>query len=307
MMMNVLLGLLVLMAGAGCSAQSSEAADVMAQEQAFGSEAKRQTSYAGAGLMMETDSVSAYEDAPAEPGLENMSAAETGKTRKLIRRATLHLQVPDLEAAEQPVLAAMNRYGAYAAATETYENSRSYTIRVPERTFQPLLDELKGMGRLLYRSESAEDVTLKYYDLEGRLQTKRELRSTFQKYLGTAKTMEDIMAVETRIMELQNEIDWMGAELRSLVNLVDYATISLEIRGHLSAGAYAKPLLRERLGELFGSFGDYASTVLLILLGIIIYGIPGLVILVLLYWLLLGKLGLMKKLWRVVSEKGKPA
>jgi hypothetical protein len=310
---RLFLGLLVLLGVDGCSAQFSaeqmadyEALAVPANDVAQSRSAYSSMNTAPAAVNARTPGMG-YDDSRAEPepGIENLGAAETEKTRKLIRRADLRLQAPNPEAAEPLVLAAMEQYGAYSATTEIQENSRSYTIRVPERAFQPLLDALKGMGRMLYRSESAEDVTLKYYDLEGRLQTKQELRTTFQRYLGTAKTIEDIMAVETRIMELQNEIDWMGTELRSLANLVEYATISLEIRGPPSAAVYAKPTLGERFSALFGSFGDYASSALLILLGILVYGIPLLGILLLWYWLFFGKIGLMKKVWRIASGKGK--
>jgi hypothetical protein len=292
MIAKVFFALLILMAASGCLVKSS------------GSSAGQRADYEISADMKIASPVSNGEPKPSPENLNTIGE----KKRKLIRQATFHLQAPDPEAVEAPVLAAMNKYGAYSATTEIHENSRSYTIRVPETSFQPLLDELdelKVMGRLLYRSESAEDVTLNYYDLEGRLQTKQELRTTFQRYLETAKTMEDIMAVETRIMELQNEIDWMGTELRSLSHLVEYATITLEIRRHPLAPSYAKPTLADRIGGLFGSFGDYAAAVLLILLGIIIYGIPGVVILVLLYWLLLGKIGLLKKLWRIAAGKGR--
>jgi alpha-D-ribose 1-methylphosphonate 5-triphosphate synthase subunit PhnG len=87
----------------------------------------------------------------------------------------------------------------------------------------------------LHRSENAEDVTLQYYDLEGRLNTKRELLKTYQSYLGRAKNIEEIMTVEKQIAELQNEIDWTGTRFRALADTVDYATIRLEISGSPSS------------------------------------------------------------------------
>lgn len=245
----------------------------------------------------------ADEPGPQDPAPEQLGAVE--QTPKLVRRASLRLQTDDPAAAEPAVLAGLAKYGAYASLTEIYDHSRSYTIRVPEKAFQPLLEELKEMGRILYRSETAEDVTLRFYDLRGRLATKQALRETFQGYLKTAKSIEDIMSVETRLGELQNELDWMGKELQSLSNLIDYATIELEIRRPPSSFSLDKPTVGERVKGLFGSFGDFASTGLVLLLGAVIYGIPSLLILAALYWLLFGKIGVMKKLWRRVSGKGK--
>ncbi|MFP3090725.1 DUF4349 domain-containing protein [Treponema sp. TIM-1] len=224
------------------------------------------------------------------------------RTRKLVRNADIRLRVQDPEAAEGPLAAAMEKYGAYASSTQISENFRHYTIRVPADSFDPLFAELAGMGRVLSRAESIEDVTIRFYDLEGRLATKRELLKTFQSYLGKAKDVDEIMTVEQRIAELQQEIDWMGTELRSLADLVDYATVDLTVVG--PAAPSAGPDLGDRLGDLLGGFKDFVSTVLLVLLGIIVYGIPSLLILAVLFWLLLGRVGLLKKLWALTAGQG---
>ena len=184
-----------------------------------------------------------------------------------------------------------------------YQNHRTYTIRVPEHSYQSLLETLKGMGRLISYSENIEDVTLRYFDLEGRLDTMRELRNTFQEYLRTARTIEEIMSVETRLAEVQREIDWLGTDLRSLSNQLEYATISFEIRGPASSGRISRPPLDEQIRGLFSGFNTFVSTVILILIGVVIYGIPILILLVLMYWLLFGRIGLLKKAWRIASRK----
>jgi hypothetical protein len=223
------------------------------------------------------------------------------RTRKLVRNADIRLRVQDPEALEAPLAAAMEKYGAYASSTRIFENSRRYTIRVPSASFDRLFDELAGMGKVLQRAETVEDVTLRFYDLEGRLATKRELLKTFQNYLGKAKDVAEIMTVEQRIAELQQEIDWTGTELRALADLVDYATLDLTLEGPAISAAY--PALEDRIGDLLGGFKHFVSTVLLVLLGIIVYGIPSVLILALLFWLLLGKVGLLKKLWALTAGR----
>jgi hypothetical protein len=236
---------------------------------------------------------------------EEGSRNGTEKSRKLIRSATLRLRVEDPEGAEKPLMEALDTYGAYAASSSIYENSRSYTLRVPADSYKALLADFSGLGRLIYRSEHVEDVSLRYYDLDGRLKTKQELLSTFQNYLGSARNIEEIMTVETRIAELQNEIDWLGTDLTGLSDQVDYATINLELLGPSSSSRSA-PGLGERLADLFRAFGDYASVVLVILAGIIIYGIPGVLILALLFLLLFGRIGLIRKLFSLAAGRGKP-
>ena len=104
-------------------------------------------------------------EAGAVPGTE--------ASRKLVYRASISIRVQEPEKAGAALTALMDQYGAYASSVNIRENSRYYTLRVPAASYPALLSALDGMGRLLHRSESAEDVTLRYYDLEGRLATKR--------------------------------------------------------------------------------------------------------------------------------------
>jgi hypothetical protein len=111
------------------------------------------------------------------------------------------------------------------------------------------------------------------------------------------------MTVESRIADLQQEIDETGTRLRNLANLVDYSTINLEIVGPVSASSYSAPGLGEKLGALFGSFGDVASSMLVVLAGIVIYGVPAILIITLFFWIFFGRIGLLKKLWRFAARK----
>jgi hypothetical protein len=240
------------------------------------------------------------DSADAEAG--EIPGEAASRSRKLVRNANIRLRVQDPEAAEGPLTAAMEKYGAYASSIRIFETSRHYTIRVPAASFDPLFAELAGMGKVLQRTESAEDVTIRFYDLEGRLATKQELLKTFQSYLGKAKDVDEIMTVEQRIAELQREIEWTGTEFRSLADMVDYATVDLALEG--PTVPIAGPDLGDRIGELFGGFGNFVSTVLLVLLGVIVYGIPVILILAVLFWLLLGRVGLLRKLWALTAGRG---
>jgi hypothetical protein len=46
-----------------------------------------------------------------------------------------------------------------------------------------------------------------------------------------------------------------------------------------------------------------ASSALVVLAGIIIYGAPAILIIVMLFWILFGRIGILKKLWRLAARK----
>ena len=245
-----------------------------------------------------------------QSGQEEFPSTEVSETamldnyeRKLVKSAYIRIRVENLEAANNSVLVLLGKYSAYAASTTIQENSHHYSLRVPSYQYDAFLTEMNGMGRLIQRTENTEDVTLRYYDLAGRIESMRELLRTFQSYLGKAKNIEEILSVESRIADLQREIEFTGTQLRNLANRVDYSTIDLNLLGPAAASLNQGETLDERIRQLFGGFGGFLSTAAVILLGIVIYGIPVLALAALFFWVLFGRIGLMKKLWRLLTSK----
>ena len=244
-----------------------------------------------------------YAEAEEASDGDSMSADLSNVERKLVKRADVRIRVENLEAADTSVNGLLKKYDAYAASTNIQENSYYFSLRVPSRVYDIFLNEMNGIGRVINRSESTEDVTLRYYDLEGRLETKRELLRTFQAYLRRANNIEEILKVEARISELQYDIEGTGKQLRDLANRIDYSTIELTILGPASASPNRNLTFGERIKQLFGNFGTFLSGMGVFILGFIIYCIPILLIALFLFWLLFGRVGLLKKLWRVVMGK----
>ena len=243
-------------------------------------------------------------DEMEEPA-EASDATVLNQSRKLIKRADIFIRVEDPALTEQQITDLYKKYNAWPASTGLYDNSRNYVIRVPSDYYETMLNELTKLGKLLRRAENTEDATLRYYDLESRLNTKRELLKTYQSYLSKAKNIEEILSVESRIADLQREIDSTGTQFRNLVNLVDYSTISMQVDGPLNVVPYSKSTLKERLSSLFGSFGDVASSAIIVLVWIVIYGVPAVLLFILLFAVLFGRIGLLKKLMQIAAGKTK--
>jgi hypothetical protein len=246
------------------------------------------------------------QDKIVPPPAPNPEGNPAVKSRKLIKNADVEIRADtsllDSEGkffgASKKVDELLRKYDAYSEQSTIYENSLRYTIRVPLGSYETMLTGLSDLGKITSRVETAEDVTLKYYDLAGRLATKKTLLGTFQSYLSRAATIEDILSIETRIAELQNEIDWLGTQLAELANLTDYATIRLSL---YSAQATTSYTLADKIGDLFKAFGDFLSGALVLILGIIIFGVPIVILILLAVWLLFGRIGLLRKAFRFVA------
>ncbi|MDR1144227.1 MAG: DUF4349 domain-containing protein [Spirochaetaceae bacterium] len=302
----------VLLAVSGCGAKSGQGADDgFSGDRAFEESADLNggLAYQGAEFRRtgfdpaETDAP-AGERSPSPVDGPSGSGAVPGKTRKLVKKADVSIEADKslldrdgkLTGVNQKMDELLKRHGAYAEYSLSDEDSARYTIRVPQASYGSMLSAVGVLGKVRSRSETAEDVTLKYYDLEGRLNTRKTLLGTFQGYLGRAQSIDDIMKIETRIADLQNDIDWLGTQLQELASLADYATIELSVYSPGVSSDYGLP---EKIRDLFAAFRGFASGGLLVILGIIIFGLPLVIIFLLAYWLFFGRVGLLKKAFRL--------
>jgi hypothetical protein len=268
------------------------------------SEAESAVQYRGTGFNSARDE--AFQSREMVSGEANDVIRHEEKSRKLVKTADVEIRADrsllddegKIAGASKKIDEMLDTYDAYSKRSAVYENSLNYTIRVPEPSYEAMLSGLSVLGKVTSRTETAEDVTLNYYDLSGQFATKQALLQTFRSYLTKAQTIEDIMSVETRIAELQNEIDWLGTELVELSNLVDYATINLILRSPQTTTGYS---LGDRVADLFEGFGDFASGALVVILGIVVFGIPLIIVFLAAFWLLFGRIGLLKKAFRFAA------
>jgi hypothetical protein len=225
--------------------------------------------------------------------------------RKLVRTASLRLRVSDLASSEEAAQKLTASFGGYVASSNKSEESVSMSLRIPRASFDAALVGIAPLGTELWRNLNTEDVTLHWYDLEGRLETKRELMTTLRSYLKRANTIEDIMAVETRLADLQNEIDSLGGQFRRLSDLVDFATINVEFILPAARVKNVEPSLWERIGDVLRGTGSFFSTLIAALVGLVVFGVPIALLAALLFWLLFGKVGLLLSLFRAISRPRK--
>lgn len=232
---------------------------------------------------------------------DNGQPVDAKAGRKLVYQASMDMETPDLPAAEAFTDAAVQTAGAYVARRNADGNSIFLQIRVPVAALEGLMAALAGQGRILGRSLTAEDVTDRYFDLEGRLRNKRLLEARYRNYLDEARTMDEILQVERNLSELTNEIEGLEGSFRDLGKHIELATLSISIRSTYSADP-SSPTLGQSLRRLLGGFGEALRIFLVILVALVLYGIPGLLVLAGLWWLAFGKLGLVRHLFFLVGR-----
>ena len=103
------------------------------------------------------------------------------------------------------------------------------TIFQAEQLDKFLENVAKGAS-VVSKTDSVSDVTLKYVDMESHLKALRTEEESLMRLLSEAKSVEDIITVQDRLTQVRYEIESYESQLRTMDNLIDYATVTMTVR-----------------------------------------------------------------------------
>lgn len=242
-----------------------------------------------------------------EPTIAGASGGGSGgqnpagqQDRKLIKTGSISLEVEQLAATEEAVLAWCQSFGGYVASSFNHETNAAFTVRIPAVHFDAAMAAAGNLGRVRSRNISTQDVSEQFYDLRTRLDTRKILRDRLQSYLAQAKDMEDLLHIERELNSTLTEIESMEGRMRRLSNQIDYSTITVDasLPYRTTDQGFQWPSLDRTVPRFLSNVVDFFVDFVAIVLYIIIFGIPILGLVALLYWLLLGRVGLLRKIFK---------
>lgn len=147
---------------------------------------------------------------------------------------------------------ALAEQGGYVEYSDVSADSGSrryvtLTLRVPKEKLDAFLTQIQGVGRRLSMTESQEDISAQYLDLDTRLKTQQTKMDRLQALLGQAITVEDVLSIENAIADAQYQIDSLTGSLRGMDSKVDYASISVSMTEESVAQTIPGQTLGERI------------------------------------------------------------
>jgi len=173
-------------------------------------------------------------------------------SRKLIRDANLNVETKmydDFAAALEKQIAACGGYvqsGENTGSAERGNRWASYTIRVPESQYTAFLSSVSSLGTVTYRSENVMDVTMEYTDVEARIRALETEHDTLLAILEKCEILEDVITVQSRITEVQYELDSYKSRMRRYDDLIAYCTVYLNVS---EVEKVTVPVAEQTLGE----------------------------------------------------------
>ncbi|MCX8531075.1 DUF4349 domain-containing protein [Chryseobacterium luquanense] len=177
--------------------------------------------------------ISAMVSAKEENTEPKVSAPENNViAKKIIKNGEIEIQVGDIRKAKNQTNEIVKKNNAYIQ-TERFINTdideRLFlTIRVPHKNFDGLINSFSnGIGSVLSKSISSDDVTEEYTDVSIKLDNKKIYLEKYRDMLRSAKTTKDMLEIQENIRELEDEIDVSEGRLRFIDDRVNYSTLNL--------------------------------------------------------------------------------
>lgn len=174
----------------------------------------------------------------------------------IIRTAQLSVITKEFDKARANLETILKRHRGYVGELRTGDSAGSgrtltATLRVPADQLDATLTELKALGRVESESQSGQDVTSQYVDLEARLTNARNTEQRLTDLLrNRTGKLSDILQVERELDRVRGEIEQMEAERKNMANQVGFAALNATISEDYKAELqFVPPSTSSRLGN----------------------------------------------------------
>lgn len=152
--------------------------------------------------------------------------------KKIIKTASLTLEVPDFKKYSNAVYSTVKALGGYIAQedqnTTAEKNETVISIKVPVAQFETMMNELPGAdSKVIERKISTDDVTSKIVDTKSRLEAKKEMRLKYLEFLKQSKNMKEVLDVQAEINNIQEEMEAAAGQVNYLSHQSAMSTINL--------------------------------------------------------------------------------
>ena len=116
-----------------------------------------------------------------------------------------------------------------------------------------------------------------------------------------------MIQIESKINEVTSDIEVMQGQMNRLSSLISFSTITISANLPVNQNqqGFVMPDAKSKFREFARDVVYFFVQFFFVILYLIIYGVPILALALLLYWLLLGKIGILRKIFTRIRGKEK--
>ncbi|MEP7237329.1 MAG: DUF4349 domain-containing protein [Ferruginibacter sp.] len=198
--------------------------------------------------------------------LQTPVAVHTDWDSKIIKNATLKVEIKDFKKYNSFVHNAVKQYGAYVAQEEQTlsdeKSETSITIKVPVAQFEDMMNALPADdGKVVEKKITTDDVASEVVDTKSRLEAKKQLRLKYLEFLKQSKNMSEVLQVQNEVDNIQQQIESAAGRVSFLNQQTAFSTINLSfyqpMEGYKPTGE--APSFLTRLSSAFKTGGSWIA------------------------------------------------
>lgn len=238
---------------------------------------------------------------PENDVIDGTDSSPSIRDRKRIMNAYLEITVEDVVSTEKEISKRVLDSGGWIVSSDLYWGEISLVVKVPAKNFESFLADSEKIGEVDSKSVTADDVTESYYDLKGRIENKIILRDRFRAYLEKANSMDDILAVERQLNDVTTEIEQLEGSFLGLSRDIDYSTVTFILRSPVVENTSGNfPSFSKAFSSLKYIVVSFFYYLLFIIIYLILFGVPVVLVLGMIYVFGWGKVGLIRRFfWKL--------
>ena len=185
-------------------------------------------------------------EAPASTEEDSKSEPEIGDSneQKLVYTCDMTIETLEYEQTMKSIKESVKKYsGITEKETQTdddnywYDEGRKKTttrrsylvIRIPAANYDSFLEELNGSGKIVSKDLSVDNITKHYTEVKTTIKSLQIQEKRLLDMMEKAKTVEDMITVESRLTEVQDQLAQYKNTLSSMDTDVKYSTVNLTI------------------------------------------------------------------------------
>jgi len=163
--------------------------------------------------------------------------------RLIIRTGNLSMAVEDTRSARATIegmVQSMAAGGAFVISADEHGGTEerqpyiSISIRIPAARFGETMDRLAEMAVIVNsRTESSQDVTEEYVDLEARVESLETARQRLLKIIEEARTTKDLLEAEQQLTQREAEIESIRGRMQYLEQSAALSSIWIELQPYI--------------------------------------------------------------------------
>jgi hypothetical protein len=153
--------------------------------------------------------------------------------QQIVKTGEVSLQVSNVADASSQVRAMTVTLGGYVGGAQagTLDQSATLTLRIPAARFDDALSRLHEIGdKVLSENTQEQDVTATVVDLDARIKNLQSSEAQYRTLMAKAAKIEDILAVQSRLDDVQGQIEQLSAQLKQLTNQASLATLTVTLQ-----------------------------------------------------------------------------